>query len=201
MAQGFPLTLATLQVPGTAITAAARTSMTAGNNATGARFTIPGNLIKYPGDMIEIDARGIISCVVTTPGTARFDFAYGATLGTALFDTTAMPLNIVARTSVPWRLTLRATCTQVGVTSNWVWDGEWLSEAMINTALQATGPGPGGTRVPYSGTAAGASNVVSASGFNTTVSNIVDLNFTQTVTTGSIQLQQMILSYLCNTGF
>jgi hypothetical protein len=201
MSQGFVNTLVTLQAPGTAVTAAARTSMTAGTNATAARFTIPGNLIKQLGDVIEIDARGIISCVITTPGTARFDFAYGATLGTALFDTQAMPLNIIARTSVPWRLNMRATCTQVGTASSWVWDGEWLSEAMIGTALQATGPGPGGTRVPYSGTASGASNVVSSSGFNTTVSNIVDLNFTQTVATGSITLQQLTVSLLTATGF
>lgn len=201
MSQGFRNTLATLAVPGTAITAAARTSMTAGGNATGARFTIPANQIKYVGDVLRIEARGIISCAVTTPGTARFDLAYGATLGTALFDTQAMPLNIVARTNVPWRLELLATCTQIGTTSSWVWDGEWISEAMINTALQATGPGPGGTRVPYSGTASGASNVVSNSGFNTTVSNIIDLNFTQTVATGSIQLQQLLITQETYTGF
>jgi hypothetical protein len=199
MAQGFWQTLVTLQAPGTAITAAARTSMSVGS--TQGRYTLPGNAIKAPGDMIKLEARGIISCVVTTPGTARFDLAYGTTLGTALFDTTAMPLNIVARTSVPWRLEMVATATAVGTASSWVWDGEWISEAMINTALQATGPGPGGTRVPYSGTATGASNVVSASGFNTTVSNILDLNFTQTVATGSIQLQQMSLSLLTATGF
>jgi hypothetical protein len=199
MSQGFVNTLVTLQAAGTAITAATRTSMTVGS--TQGRFTIPANMIKQPGDQIRLDARGIISCVVTTPGTARFDFAFGTTLGTALFDTQAMPLNIVARTSVPWRLEIVATATAVGTTSSWLWDGEWLSEAMINTALQATGPGPGGTRVPYSGTATGASNVVTASGFNTTVSNIIDLNFTQTVTTGSITLQQMSLSLLTATGF
>ena len=199
MAQGFRNTLVTLQAAGTAITAAARTSMTAGT--TQGRFTIPANMIKQPGDMIKLYASGIISCVVTTPGTARFDFAYGATLGTALFDTTAMPLNIVARTSVPWELELTATATAVGTASSWLWNGHWISEAMINTALQATGPGPGGTSVPYSGTATGASNVVSASGFNTTVSNIIDLNFTQTVATGSITLQQMILTLETATGF
>jgi hypothetical protein len=201
MAQGFWQTLVTLSTPGTAITAAARTSMTAGGAATAGRFTLPGNAIKYAGDMIKLEARGIISCVVTTPGTALFDLAYGTTLGTALFSTAAMPLNIVARTSVPWRLEMVATCTTPGIASSWVWDGEWISEAMINTALQATGPGPGGTRVPYSGTAAGASNVVSASGFNTTVSNILDLNFTQTVATGSITLQQMMISLMTATGF
>jgi len=201
MAQGFWQTLVTLPASGTAVTAAARTSLTGGTNATAGRFTLPGNAIKYVGDMIKLEARGIISCVVTTPGTARFDLAFGASLGTALFDTQAMPLNIVARTSVPWRLEMVATCTQVGTASSWVWDGEWISEAMINTALQATGPGPGGTRVPYSGTASGASNVVSSSSFNTTVSNILDLNFTQTVATGSITLQQMMISLLTATGF
>ena len=201
MSQGFFNTLVTLNTPGTALTAAARASLSGGTNATSARFTIPGNLIKNIGDMIEIDARGIISCVITTPGTARFDFAYAASVGTALFDSQALPLNIVARTSVPWRLNMRATCTQVGTTSSWVWDGEWLSEAFILTPLQATGPGPGGTRLPYSGTATGASNVVTNSGFNTTVSNIIDLNFTQTVATGSCQMQQFSLSLLTATGF
>ncbi len=201
MSQGFWQTLVTLPAPGTAITAAARTSMTAGTNATAGRFTLPGNAIKYIGDMIRLEARGIISCVVTTPGTALFDLAYGTTLGTALFSTGAIPLNVVARTSVPWKLELVATCTQVGTASSWVWDGDFISEAVVNTALQATGPGPGGTRVPYSGTATGASNVVSSSGFNTTVSNIMDLNFTQTVATGSITLQQMSLSLLTATGF
>jgi hypothetical protein len=199
MASGFWQTLTTLQGSGTAVTAASRTSMTAA--ATAARYTIPANAIKYPGDCLRIVARGIISCVVTTPGTARFDFAYGTTVGTALFDTQAMPLNIVARTNVPWKLEIEATCTAVGTTSNWSWGGEWISEAYILTALQATGPGPGGTSVPYSGTATGAANTVSASGFNTTVSNIIDLNFTQTVATGSITLQQMNLSLLTATGF
>lgn len=175
--------------------------MTQGTVATASRYTLPGNLIKYAGDMIRIEAAGIISCVITTPGTARFDLAYGTTLGTALFDTQAMPLNIVARTSVPWELYLLATCTVPGTASSWVWGGQWTSEAFINTPLQATGPGPGGTSVPYSGTASGASNVVSASGFNTTVSNILDLNFTQTAATGSITLQQMSISLLTATGF
>lgn len=199
MALGFSLTLVTLQASGGAITAATRTSMTA--SSTQGRFTIPANQIKYPGDMIKVYAAGIISCVVTTPGTARFDFAFGTSLGTALFDTQAMPLNIVARTSVPWELEMTATATAVGTTSSWLWNGHWISEAMINTALQATGPGPGGTEVPYSGTATGASNVVTASAFNTTVSNIVDLNFTQTVTTGSLTMQQMKISVESATGF
>lgn len=199
MALGFHQTLVTLQASGGAVTAASRTSLTA--SSTQFRQTIPANAIKAPGDMLKIEAAGIISCVVTTPGTARFDFAFGTSLGTALFDTQAMPLNIVARTSVPWYLTILATCQLPGTTSNWVWNGTWISEAMINTALQATGPGPGGTSVPYSGTATGASNIISGSSFNTTVSNIIDLNFTQTVTTGSCTMQNAHVTVISATGF
>jgi hypothetical protein len=196
MAQGFWKTLVTLPAPGTALTAAARASLTQGTTATQARYTLPGNELKYVGDMIRVEATGIISCVVTTPGTARFDLSMG---GTAIMDTQAMVLNIVARTNVPWYLTMLGTLTTVGTTAVLTWAGSWLSEAMINTALQATGPGPGGTMVPYSGTATGASTASAA--FNATISNLLDLNFTQTVTTGSITMQQMNISVLTATGF
>jgi hypothetical protein len=199
MAQGIWETLVTLMAPGTAVTAAARTSMTGGTNATAARFSMPGNALKYLGDQILVEAEGVISCVVTTPGTARFDFALGTSLGTAIMDTGAMPLNIVARTSVPWALRMKGTVTTIGTAAVLTWNGWWLSEAMINTPLQATGPGPGGTSVPYSGTATGASTA--SASFNSTISNIIDLNFTQTVATGSCTLNQMNVSILTATGF
>jgi len=195
VALGFWKTLSTLQAAGTAVTAASRTSMTAGS--TQARFTLPAGEIKAPGDQLLVEAAGIISCVVTTPGTARFDLAVATT---AKFDTQAMPLNVVARTNVPWWLRLLITFTAVGTAAAATFHFLWFSEAMINTALQATGPGPGGTVAPYSGTATGAANTAS-SVLDTTVSNILDLYFTQTVATGSCQLQQMNLAVLSATGW
>jgi hypothetical protein len=198
MAQGFWMTLNTLQAAGTAITAAARTSMTVGS--TQARFTLPGNLLKNLGDQIRIYATGIISTVITTPGTARFDVAMGTSLGTAIMDTTAMPLvTAAARTNVPWILDILGTLTTTGTAAVLTWTGVWLSEDMVATNLQATGPGPGGTLVPYSGTATGASTASAA--FDATVSNLLDLNFTQTAATGSCQLKQMNISILTATGF
>lgn len=194
MASGFWKTLNTLQAPGTAITAASRTSMTVGS--TQARFTLPANELKNPGDQLRVWASGIISTVITTPGTARFDLAMATT---AKLDTTAMPLNIVARTNVPWVLDLTATIVIPGTAATWNWTGVWLSDDMINTALQATGPGPGGTMVPYSGTATGASTAGTT--FDSTVSQLLDLYFTQTAATGSITLQQMNISVLTATGF
>jgi hypothetical protein len=196
MAQGVWETLVTLNSAGTALTAAARASMTQGTNATAARFTMPGNTLKNLGDQIRVEASGIITCVITTPGTARFDLAMATV---AKMDTQAMPLNIVARTSVMWELLMVGTLTTVGTAAVLTYVGHWLSEAMIGTALQATGPGPGGTMIPYSGTATGASNASAT--FDSTVSQLLDLYFTQTVATGSVTLQQLNVAIMTATGF
>ena len=196
MAIGFWQTLTTLAAPGTALTAAARASMTQGAGAVQSHFTLPANALKNLGDQLLVEASGIISCVITTPGFARFDLAMATV---AKLDSQAMPLNIVARTNVPWWLRMLGTLTTTGSSAVLTWNGTWLSEAMVLTPLQATGPGPGGTMLPYSGTATGASN---ASGtFDATLSQALDLYFTQTVATGSIQLQQMNISLLTATGF
>ena len=139
MSLGYVETLATLNADGTALTAAARASLTQGAAATGARYTMPGGKLRI-GDQIEIRAAGRISCAVTTPGTARFDLSFA---GTANFDTLAMPLNIVAKTNVMWNLYVMGTVRAIGTTANIFWQGNWFSEASINTALPATGPGPG----------------------------------------------------------
>jgi hypothetical protein len=194
MAQGFWQTLNTLQAAGTAITAASRTSMTVGS--TQARFTLPANALKNLGDMLKVTATGIISCAVTTPGTARWDLAMATT---AKLDTAAIPLNIVARTNTPWFLDITGTLTTTGTSAVLTWSGFVLSDAVVNTALQATGPGPGGTILPYSGTATGASTA--GTSFDATVSNLLDLYFTQTVATGSCQLLQMNIALLTATGF
>lgn len=195
MAIGLWQTLTVLSAPGTALTAAARASMTQGTTAVQSRYTLQPGTLKNIGDQLRLYASGIISCVITTPGTARFDLSFA---GAAKLDTGAMPLNIVARTNVPWELEMTATLQTLGTTGSFVFTGRWLSDAMINTALQATGPGPGGTMIPYSGTATGASTTSGT--FDTTASQALDLQFTQTVATGSVQLLQMNLSLLTATG-
>lgn len=195
MAIGVPLVLDSLQAAGTAVTATGRTSMTLGS--TQARFTLPANSFKTAGDIFYLYASGIISSAITTPGTARFDVGFG---GTAIFDTQAIPLNVVARTNVPWELEIRATVRTPGTACTGVFTGHFLSEDAVLTPLQATGPGPGGTLVPYSGTATGASTAW-ATTFDATVSQLIDLNFTQTVATGSCQLLQMYTQLLTWTGF
>ena len=175
--RGLWQTLATISGDGTALTAAARASMLQGAGGKQGLWTMRPNELNI-GDMLEIYAAGRISCVVTTPGTARFDLSAGVG-GTAFFDTNAMPLNIVAKTTVAWELLVRGCVRTIGNAGNIWWQGWWLSEASINTALPATGPGPGGQNVPYNATPAIGAN------WDMTISTIFDFNFTQTVATGS----------------
>lgn len=189
MALGFQETELTCASDGTAITAASRTSMTVG--ATGTRGSLAANKLCRVGDMIRITAAGRISCVVTTPGTARFDLAFG---GTANFDTLAMNLNIVAKTNVGWWLDVIGTVRATGTAGNILWQGTWTSEAVIASPLPTVG-GSGTFVVPYNTAPAVAAN------FDMTVLQQVDLYFTQTVATGSCQLHNLNVSVLTATGY
>ena len=201
MAQGYWQTLNTLQAPGTALTnSTTRTSLTTGS--TQARYTLPGNALKFPGDQLLLKASGIISTIVTTPGTMTIDLALATV---AVVSTGLMTLNATAQTNTPWYLEVLMTVKTAGKAGNFVYTGYWLSPASINVALGATGPGPGGQIVPYSGTATGATTT-SAGTQDFTVSQIFDIYGTWTggsnpTATNSIQLLQYNLSLLTATGF
>jgi hypothetical protein len=190
MSIGYWETLTTLKAAGTALTAAARASLTQGATATGARYTMPGNKLKL-GDQLHLYATGSISCAVTTPGTARFDLGFGATV---VFDTLAMPLNVVAKTNVGWILDVTGVVRSDGTTGNILWQGFWTSEAVVGSPLPTVG-GSGELVVPFNVAPAVSTNV------DMTVAQLVDLNFTQTVATGSCTLQQYSLSIKSSTGF
>jgi len=193
MSLGYYETLAATIGDGTALTAAARASLLQGASGKTGLYTLPPNKLRV-GDYLHIQARGRLSCVVTTPGTARFDLSFGVG-GTAAFDTLAMPLNIVAKTTRTWALDVLGQVRVIGNAGNIFWSGYWFSETSINTALPATGPGPGGQSVPYNATPVVGSNV------DMSVANILDFNFTQTVATGSCTCHMYILTLLTATGF
>lgn len=174
-------TLITAQVAGTAVTAAARTTAL----PPAARFSFPPNLLKV-GDTFTVKASGIISCVVTTPGTARFDIAFGSAV---VWDSTAINLNIIAKTNVPWFLDVDMTVRSIGASTSAtiIGQGRWTSEAGIASAAPAAG-GVATFNVPPTTIAVG-------TGFDSTASNFIDLFFTQTVVTGSMTLQQYKLIY------
>jgi hypothetical protein len=169
---------------GDAITAAARTSMLT-TAAAHAKKTIPANFLSYLGQTLRVEAHGRISSLITTPGTARFDLAFGATV---VFDGLAILLDTIAgHTNVGWKLVLDLTVRAVGGTANLFGGGTWTCEDILG--VPATAPkGVLTAMLPWNTAPAVGAN------FDSTASQQIDLFFTQTVATGSVQLHQYTLS-------
>lgn len=178
------IVIASSYTDGPALTAAA----TASCLPTYVPTSIPAGYWQI-GRIWRLTASGRISNVVTTPGTARWDVRLGAV---TVFDTLAMPLNIVAKTNVPWMLEVILQCRSVGTgtSATLFGQGRWSSEASINTAVPATGPGPGGQMVPYN------TAPVVGTGFDSTIANALDFRFTQTVATGSMTLHTFMIEQM-----
>ncbi len=179
MSLGYVETLITAQSDGAALTAASAASCL----PPAAKKTLPANYFTYVGQQLQVKASGRISCVVTTPGTARYDVRFG---GTVVADSLAMNLNIVAKTSVNWVLDLLLTCRAIGTSANLMWQGVWTSEAVIGSPLPTVGSS-GIFTLPYNSAPAVGAN------FDSTVSQVVDLFFTQTAATGSMTLHSYSL--------
>lgn len=150
--------------------------------------TLPYNYFQL-GKALRVQARGIISCVITTPGTARFRIYIGAD---TVFDSGAMPLNIVAKVDVPWKLDVEMICRQMQGGANGVKmlsHGSFLSESVLASPVPTVG-GSGSFMLPYN-TAPSLS-----AGFDQLSPNQVSMQFTQTVATGSLTCQNYILESL-----
>jgi len=150
---------------------------------TANRLILPNNYWTV-GKSWRVLLRGRISCAVTTPGTARFDLRTGPSGTIVAFDTGALNLNIVAKTTVPFLLEIDLVCRSVGNgTSTALFGmGVFQSEALIASPLPAAG-GNGSLLVPVGTPAVG-------TGFDNTAANAVDMFFTQTVATGSMTVHQ-----------
>lgn len=160
---------------GPTITAAARASCI----PTANRYTLP-NAFFYVGRALKFLLNGRISCVVTTPGTARFDICLGVAGTTIVYDTAALNLNIVAKTTVPWFLEVLLVCRAVGsgTATTFFPRGQFTSEAVVGAPLPAAG-GNGSLLAPVGTPGVGA-------GTDNTAASILDVFFTQTVATGSM---------------
>jgi hypothetical protein len=171
---------------GPTLTGAARASCI----PTADRKTLPNNLF-YPGRAIRILLSGRISCAVTTPGTARFDICMGAAGTTIVFDTLALNLNVVAKTTVPWWLDVVLVCRAVGNgtgTTFFPVSGCFQSEAVVGSPLPTVGSN-GSLNVPVGTPAVGA-------GMDNNAASILDVFFTQTVATGSMTVHGYIVEVL-----
>ncbi len=171
---------------GPALTAAARASCI----PTANRIVLPNNFF-YIGRAIRFLLGGRISCVVTTPGTARFDICMGAAGTTIVFDTAALNLNTTAQTTVPWSLDVTLVCRAVGTgttTTFFPVNSYFTSEAVVGSPADTAG-GNGQLQVPVGTPAVGA-------GMDNTAASALDVFFTQTVATGSMTVHSYIVQVL-----
>lgn len=167
---------------GPTLTAAARASCI----PVAERKLLP-NAFFYIGRAIRFLLGGRISCAVTTPGTARYDICMGAAGTTIVFDTLALNLNIVAKTTVPWTLDVWLVCRAVGTSTSTTFfpTGFFSSEAVVGAPLPSAG-GNGVLNVPVGTPAVGA-------GMDNTAASALDAFFTQTVATGSQTVHNYIV--------
>lgn len=167
---------------GSALTAAAAASAL----PPVALFNWPSNYLKVD-DKIVIRAQGIISNAVTTPGTGRFDVRMGSTV---IADSGAFNLNVVAKANVPYWLEIDLLCLTKGAGTGTTFEAAFrvTSEAIVGSPLASAG-GAGTLVLPAGGPAAG-------TGIDCTISNKVDVFWTQTVATGSQTMKMFEIALL-----
>lgn len=182
MASGYLAPLAIGVGDGPTLTAAAAATAL----PVTAKYTFPPNSIQI-GSFLRIYAQGRISCVVTTPGTARFDLRLN---NNVVFDSGAMNLNTTAQTTVPWWLDITLTCRLGGSAGNFFGFSQFQSVAVVGSAAVTAG-GNGGLVSSVSGGPGSAPAV--GSNVDLTVSNPFDMFFTQTVATGSFTVHNFVL--------
>lgn len=162
-------------------------TLTAGTAAScipvASRLILPNNYWTV-GKQWRVKIAGRISCAVTTPGAARFDLRTGPTGAIVAFDTGPLNLNVVAKTTVPFRLEMDLVCRSVGVgaASTLFGSAVFTSEAVVGAAAAGAG-GVGVILAPVGAPAVGA-------GYDNTAANAVDFFFTQTTATGSLTVHQ-----------
>lgn len=164
------------QADGTAVTGTAEGSLLNGQ----AKYTLPANFMTYAGQTLRLRAMGRISNIVTTPGTLTLKAKFGSI---AVATSQAMQLNAVAKTNVTWILDMDMTCRSVGAgtAATFMFSGQWQSESVVGAGTGAAGStGPGCFSIPASAPAVG-------TGFDSTVSNVVDLSATFSLTGNSMQ--------------
>ncbi len=189
MSLGYWETLVSSAVDGPTLTAGTRASCIDAS----AKYTLAPNRLKV-GDILRIRAFGRISTAVTTPGNSSWDLSAGA-LGNKIFDTLPLLGNIVVQTTVPWWLEAEGIVRTVGAAGTVFWGGLVSSTAFLNVAAVGTGPYAGVVPVPFN------TAPVVGTGWNMTVANVLDFNFTQTTATSSLICHNYTLSLMSSSGF
>jgi hypothetical protein len=155
-----------------------------------ALYTLPANFFR-PGRMLRVWATGGISNIVTTPGTVNFQVKLGTV---AAFDTGALQLNASAHVTLPFWLEILLTCRAIGsgTLANLMGQAQVIGRMFTLTAGQTDdAQGMQTLLAPATAPAVG-------TGFDSTVSNVVDLwaGFSISNAGNGVQVQQYRLEAL-----
>ena len=174
-------TLINAQADGTALTnSTTPTSLLPAH----ARLALPSGFFSVIGKALNIRARGRISTVVTTPGTLTLAVNLGTIASPIIvFSGGAMNLNTTAQTNATWEFEAELTARAIGsgTSANLMGIGRFQSRALIGSPALASGY-PGAALLPDTAAAVG-------TGFDSTVTNIVDLFGTWSVASSSNSIQ------------
>ncbi len=181
--QGWAECIAWSEADGTALTATSQASLI----TPSAKYTTPTNFWDV-GKKIRITACGRISNIVTTPGTLTLAVMAGPTSNISVFTSQALALNIVAKTNVSWWLDLLLTCRAIGngTAANLMGQGRFESESLVIPVAGWNTGTPSAMELPASAPAVG-------TGFDSTVSSIIDLQGVFSLTGNSMTCHQYSL--------
>jgi hypothetical protein len=177
MSLGYRKTLYVAQIEGPTLAAAA-----AATCLPATKPTLAAGAFDQIGQTLWGRLTGKISCAVTTPGTARFDVRLG---GTVVFDSLAIPLNVVAKANVHFEFEFLLTLRAIGAAANFMQWGKFTSEAVIGSPLPTVG-GSGVLLLPFN------TAPVVGGNFDSQAAQSIDVFFTQTVATGSLNVEQAV---------
>lgn len=96
-------------------------------------FNIPAYYMA-PGRTLRIWAFGVMSNVVTTPGTLVMAVRWGGVAGTVLVQSAAQGLDTTARTNSLWALNAVIVCRTAGATGTFMSGGVMWSNVLSSTA-------------------------------------------------------------------
>ena len=178
--QGWGETLISAQVDGTALASSTTpTSILPG----AAKFTLPANYFSI-GKVLRVTAQGRVS-TTTGPPTLTLDVRFGSVI---VFNGGAMT-TVASVTNKSWELMALLTCRAIGASTsaNMLGIGKWTSSA----AVGSTGGNANTCVLPDSAPAVG-------TGFDSTISSVVDLFATWSASSASnsVQLHSFILESL-----
>lgn len=151
-------------------------------------FTVPANVFSFVGKTLWLRASGVITNVVTTPGTVILGVYWGGTGGTLLRASGAITPTTVAQTSAMWYLDFWMKARAVGGTTAALTLYCYGMVNYSNAAIAAVG-----ATVAYNGLNYMPSGVTSMaadiSGLNGTIAQAITVGMTPSVTGTSTTMQ------------